>query len=513
MLKTCLFLLVCFLNLNAVNAQNNGRAFEIPEKYKIAKFGVSDDDAFRLIAGTIWEVYSDRCNNLTYTQPSGRLVKAVLSFMDKFYVAERKPDFLRIMKDPDISPHGFFSDKAEDYGWIHVSKLLLWDHCLVSSNHIDKKVVLSNASFGYDLDKHSFTHKPNDAIPVYEDPELRFAAGVGFSPFDIFFLYKSCDNAWLVGNNPRLQLGENPEACIGWVSKSNALIWENRIAIEPNWEAMAVAERKRNRIVTCVFFDPVSASMFMAGRFVHQDYVLWQNDPYEHRMPGEMLRFPVLSNHGELLKVAVFGKLSAASYRAEQLTNILRASEFTRTVKDYTLSFTPFFEKNLTTSEVIPADINPGFVQVGYTPFKANNLRQPLFKHVFMLSKLELANQIRLYDELVKAKSRKNVQVALLETLKRQMPGKNEQDILELPLTELLPAYLELPVYHDHFPKGRLRDLTRPWIIDDETYNSFLKKTEQKLIKLQAVFNQANHLYSFGSNGIRYYWIPAEDLL
>lgn len=505
-------LIYCMLCISTVKSQSYGRAFEIPEKYKIAKDGVSDDEAFKLIAGTIWEVYSDRRNNITYTQPNGRLVKAILSFMDRFYVSERRLDYLRIMKDPDISPYGFFSKNAEDYGWIHVSKILPWDHCLVSSDLIDKKAILSSASFVYDIGKHLFTHISNDAIPVFEDPELRFATDVRFSPYEVFFLYKSCDNAYLVGKSSRLDPVENLDTYMGWVSKDNVLIWENRIAIEPNWDALAVDERKRNRIVTSVFFDPVSASMYMNGSFVSQNYALWQNDPYEYRMSGEMLRFPVLSHHGTLLKVAVFGKLSTSHFRSGQPANTLRLSEFSRTTKDYTLTFTPFSAMNLLFPEEIRSDLAPG-IQVGYTPFNVNNLNQPLYKYVFMLSKLELADQIWLYNQIVNAKSRKNVQVVMLEKLKNQMPEMKDQDILEFPLSELLPIYLGLPVYYGHFPDGRLRDLTRPWIINEEVFNSFMVKVMDKLEKLQTVFNQTNHPCSFSSNGIRYYWIAAEDFL
>jgi hypothetical protein len=507
-------LLICILNTNVVNSQHHGRAIEIPESYKIAKYAVTDEKAFRLIAGTIWEVYSDRCNNITYTQPNGRLVKAVLSFMDKFYVAERMPDYLRIVKDPEISPHGFFSDKVEDYGWIHVNNLLLWNHCLVSKDGIDKKAILCNANFDYNPDNNAISNTVNDEIGVYEDPEMRFPLETLFSPYDVFFLYKSIGDAYLVGKGSRLEPTRNQDY-MGWIHNINALIWDNRIAIEPNWDESAVAERKRNRIVTSIFFDPVSATMFMNGRFVYQDYIVWQNDPYEQRMEGEMLRFPVLSHQGSLLKVAIFGKMSNYSYNNGTLTNGLRISEYTRTIKEYTLTFTPFFDSSILNFEKISGNSRPqpSFILEAYTPFKTSNISQPLYKYVYMLSRLELANQISLYNEILKAKSRKDVQVVLLEKLKKHLPGKKDQDILELPLAHILPIYFELPVYHDYFPEGRLRDITRLWIIDDTPFSLFISDIEHKLEKLQTVFNQRNHPYSFSSNGITYYWILSQDLL
>ncbi|HDR67840.1 MAG TPA: hypothetical protein ENN61_02190, partial [Bacteroidaceae bacterium] len=99
-------------------AQISGRAYEIPQKYLRPVVNTSFIDAYKPAHSRTWIVYSDQRNNIAYKRPYGNLIKGVMPMMEQFYVIEREGDYLRIIKDPELTPEGFFSSQAKDYGWV-----------------------------------------------------------------------------------------------------------------------------------------------------------------------------------------------------------------------------------------------------------------------------------------------------------------------------------------------------------------------------------------------------------
>ena len=259
------------------------------------------------IPGTLWHVVSDRDNNQTFEKPDGLTPKKRLSFLEgDLYVLEDEGDFVHIFKDTEISFDGKLTASAIDFGWISKLKLLMWNHCLVTSKgEINKKAMVLNT---VESIKSNATSGDGKKIQFSRDPELSINSKNESQLFQVFFVYKinAINNTVLLGKNSSIRdVSYITDNIVGWVEISRITSWDHRIAIEPNWLPEAVAERKAKNVKAMVFKSSSDAITFNVSK------AFWDADPYEDRNIGDWRRFPVLDSNQGIIYTGVMGEINS----------------------------------------------------------------------------------------------------------------------------------------------------------------------------------------------------------
>jgi hypothetical protein len=499
----------CFLQMNYAQLHGD-RAMDMPRLFIKPNVNTKFEDAFKPAISRTWVVYSDRQNNLAKTAAYGNLIRSALPFLEAFYVSERKGDYLRISKDAKLSDQGIFSESAEDFGWVHSDQLLLSGHCLVNDLKQPIKAVVANVPVRSTTDENNQTHYSSDTIPVFYDPFFRYPSEKKAVHHEIYYVYKIGHEAVLIGYSERLSPSEPSSAILGWIPVDNILLWDNRIALEPNRNYQAAGERKYFRIPAQLFYDPISALIYGSGRDVVDDYIIWKEDYSDNRPLGDALRFPVLGINGNLLKVGIWGSFESSTTKDEYRTSkveTLHSSNF--------INFSSIDDRFFDTNRLpqINLQFNDHFYTEAFTTLTNNALDYPVFVFVYLLSRAELANIINTFDAITSGSGRRHVQTQLLDLAIKIMPEYEPEQILDMKADELLPLILNVPVGQNYFQNKSLSDLNRPWRFSENDLNSFLKLINQKNTNLKSILNHSNYPYSFSSNGQVYYWIEKDALL
>lgn len=312
-----------------------------------------------------WIVYSDRNSNSTYGNPGGNDKYKTINYLDDFYVMEERGDYLNIVKDPDLDPIRLtLSDNAEDYGWINKRNLLLWRSSIITDDAgLYKKAMTQNT-----IDHLQSDFRTLDAetlVNFYYCPDLNEATGEEIRLYQIFYVFKITDEAVLLGKEsrlPPLDASTRRQIISGWVPKSRLIMWDHRIAIEPNWMEAAVSERRSHGVKASIFQSPEDALQYRgAGKtseaipFMHEGQMTSDGGYYNQRQIGEWQRYPVYYDDGGILKVGVMGEITTESGHINQILAAQAERETTRIaeqrrnvnivfVMDGTNSMQPFFD-------------------------------------------------------------------------------------------------------------------------------------------------------------------------
>jgi len=295
------------------------KIIEMPTKYlnptnscleKLNKKDIDNTENSRA-KNSVWFVYSDRDNNITYETNNTKKIFKKLSFLEEFFVSDESGEYVRLLKDDGIDGLKT-SEKAIDFGWIHKSKLLLWKRCMIEEKGlIQQKAMLNNTVKNVAFIDFS---KPN-IVKFTKGPALSFQkTGYESNMYKFFFVFKKIQNSkneeyYLLGNNSRLFKRKQFETIVGWVPANRLTLWNTRIAIEPNWEFEAVEERK-NGCKAKFFIDIPAARKYKEGHVVDKEDVYWQKDTLGNRPIGEWRRFPLIYlRESGLLSANVMGDI------------------------------------------------------------------------------------------------------------------------------------------------------------------------------------------------------------
>jgi hypothetical protein len=224
-----------------------------------------------------------------------------MKFMEAFYVAEETEKHVHIYKyDPTVIKNPrtrAFSASAVDYGWAPKANMLLWDNSLVhpvtkftiKALMVNKPESLRNPEKYVSQKKLRLFNSPALASAVENDNDVRL--------FQFLFVFKEdkTSNSILIGKVDNFPPNSPTTYILGWLSKDMVQIWEQRLAIEPNWEEKAVEERLRHNIKASVFDTEGSARALGTGSSISSDQVLWNKDLYKERYPPNWKRLPVLN--------------------------------------------------------------------------------------------------------------------------------------------------------------------------------------------------------------------------
>lgn len=240
-----------------------------------------------------WEAYSDRDENITYLTNTADKKFKTIKYLDNFFVYEENGEMVHIIKDDKFNKT-VFSESSEDFGWINKSKLLLWNHDLVTEKgKINRKAMILNT---VEQLKGEHNNDTPDIVKFRKGPEsAAHFTGEESQLFQFFYIYKISEDgkSVLLGKNSFFGPTTVKNVMKGWVPRSRAIFWFNRLAVEPNWEDAAVTQRKNGSKVTFFAHQP-AAFDFKAGT-TNDKEVIWNNDPLStERLIGEWRRFPVL---------------------------------------------------------------------------------------------------------------------------------------------------------------------------------------------------------------------------
>lgn len=205
-----------------------------------------------------WIVFSDRDDNDTYHNPGGKVKLKKMEFMEPFFVIKEKGEYVRLVKyDPDIVNDARFSrkikdrKKAEYYGWVHSSRLLLTRQSGtdISSGMKSKAISIISDTTAV-VEPHTFFE--SDSIWTYKDDMLT-VKNKKIPFYELFYILKNSPDRekLLISKKTAVSPEEPEEDVLGWVSRSvvkeigERLFVDIEPVMENNPEIMRFMDRDR----------------------------------------------------------------------------------------------------------------------------------------------------------------------------------------------------------------------------------------------------------------------------
>lgn len=153
---------------------------------------------------------------------------------------------------------------------------------------------------------------------------------------------------------------------------------------------------------------------------------------------------------------------------------------------------------------------------VGTSPLYVNQQKQPIFKQVLLLSRIELHQLWDSINRLIVAGSmdeqRRRMSHVWKELLKEHTGEMSNEEMENLSMEEIYEKVFGLPSTSDMLRNIKLRDILDRGKFSDEDFAMYLVRIKNKDKELFKIINMDNHEYSFRSNEQVYYWIP-QDIL
>lgn len=334
-----------------------------------------------------WFVYSDKKINYSFEKPGRAKPFKKLEYLEQFAVIAEKGAYIHIAKIKSYNTSTFsIGNDSEDYGWVKKHDVLLWRNCIVTNiGNIERKAMIMN-TLNLVASRADISKLEDNVVEFYYEPALRESTGRKAQLYEVFFAYKITDTAVLLGNVARISDETErlvKEGILGWVPRHRIVMWDHRVAIEPNWDEKAVQERKSNNVRASVFATKAEAAKYQvqgvnASASAIMDERSINGDIYNERMIGEWQRYPVYRESGQIAQVGVMGQILTGKgefdkvYKAEADRQVRIASAKRRNINivfviDGTTSMGPYI--NAVSSAIVS-----GMEQI--------NLRYPGMKNI-----------------------------------------------------------------------------------------------------------------------------------
>jgi len=261
-----------------------------------------------------WIVFSDRVDNITFEEPKNdSKQKSSLDYKQYYYVIDKHEHWLRI--GSGITQNNNKLAGFKDYGWIKCDKLLLWNTALQNENNgIHVKGLTLNKLKNYEKVKNSKTRL---IAKIYDHPDSDFAVG-NINLYNYFFILKSTEDKYLISKELVVNRTLSKEDIIGWVDKDKIHLWRTRLALEPNFDELAFAERKQNKNMQIKAYRTLEDAniAFQGGN----PQTIMENDPVNipefkmstsnpRRHKGMVLRYPVIKKDEHTYHSAAVGEV------------------------------------------------------------------------------------------------------------------------------------------------------------------------------------------------------------
>ena len=208
-----------------------------------------------------WVVFSDRDENFTTTAPGGSLIMKKLSFMEPFYVSKEENGYVKLIKYRAGMIRGRkITDKksAISYGWIPVSKLLLWQRSYSNpkSGYPEKSLAIINGNLP--LTQSRFYYDNTDSAYVYTTPELKKkSAKVRLHEINYIFKKSEDGKKYLIGNEDQLVADSARKSIYGWIAADAVHSWGDRLYIAPSQTGSYDMSDSVSMVLNGVHVDPL----------------------------------------------------------------------------------------------------------------------------------------------------------------------------------------------------------------------------------------------------------------
>lgn len=198
------------------------RAKKVPREYSLNYCGGEIKARKSDINKKTWIVYSDRVNNATYNNVGGKIKAKDIDYLEAFLVIGKKKDYLKVIKyNPDILKNGKLDyKKAEYYGWIHKSQLLLNYQSVtdISTGMKNKQVIAIRDTA---MLKEPEKYVVNDSIKLYKDLKMEEQTGNATVYTIVYPLKQSVDGGnTLIAKTTELKPETIKEDVLGWIDNS-----------------------------------------------------------------------------------------------------------------------------------------------------------------------------------------------------------------------------------------------------------------------------------------------------
>jgi hypothetical protein len=247
-----------------------------------------------------WLVFSDRTNNPVFDKAGGKQI-GTIDFRELFWVVEEKEGWIKIV---DATVNGMkIENLKREIGWVPKKNMLLWNSGLIDLNtKIHKKALLLNRA---DDIENVVRRRDKFIVDVYKGPQTS-TKEADIRIFSFYYVLKKEGNMLLIGTESILSTYMT-SSIVGWIRQSDCTAWDNRVCLEPNYEAAAFAERKANPQRQIRAFGDISkASEYAESGGAKVSEVFWNDDPVKisrdklavsnpYRFRGEVVRFPMIS--------------------------------------------------------------------------------------------------------------------------------------------------------------------------------------------------------------------------
>lgn len=243
-----------------------------------------------------WTVFSDRADNVTYTDPKGKTPFGKLEFGEKLRVAEIKDGYAHVFYDPKNDPPKI-SHLAKSKGWVPMENLLLWDKGLYDNIGISLKAVIC-------------VNMKKDGKIIDDNRKLYFTPTGSEGeklPTDMKFYYilKQSGSRVLLGLNAVINTAAD---IYGWVEESSFVAWNSRTCLEPTWNPDDVEYFNSKYYTWRVYADadkqmkeaPIVKTAFPTQPRNAKENTQYFKEEYKYRvMPVRHLRYPILEGTTE----------------------------------------------------------------------------------------------------------------------------------------------------------------------------------------------------------------------
>jgi len=501
---------------------------EQPESYKLPTVNI-DTNSKVTIPNSKWEVVSDRIGNKSHEEVNSADMKEDVFFLENFFVIKRTDNWLHIIKYKenkllknlklyDVNAFKKFRMITHDYGWVPMNNVLLWTHCLVdSATRFNLLGVIINDARPT-APKQTITN--DTAVQVYLDPDLRKKINIYVNYYDVYFVYKIAEKSILIGKEFYVNAENIKTEIVGWIPKEKCLILNKRIFLEPNWDADAAKERADLQFPARAYFTKTAADKTIASPVkstkrtknnstvadLEQPQCIWNNDPLENRMNGSKLRFYQVDDDTVVTKIGTFGAIPTPDVAEMSLSD---KSAFVH----YTSNMVDLLEnKKLVFVSKIPSK-HISFYTENYTPYRINILKNPLYKKVILLSKLELDNLVTFYADLVSKSNSFGGRVDFITMwTDKYREVKGIKGLAELKdkklhdIKEIVFGFSDKENQFDH----RLAKYEDKSVISDDDFASFLQLIDDKVKKLKEITSAQDYQYAYKLGDKVFYWVPLE---
>jgi hypothetical protein len=455
--------ILCFLLLipNSILCQLN-KAVKIsciPQIYILPEIDGNEDNILEISLGTKWEVISDRSENLTFTDYSGQIVKEKVKFLESYYVCNEVGDYLHIFSDsnPDLQK-GILGKTTIDRGWIRKSTLLLWKHCLIEKS-TKRNIQLLTFRHADIFTLGSPEQNGQNGIVVYNDPDLKVISKVRTQADQLYYIYKTSANAYLIGTNRRIPAGTDPrEIIIGWIPINYSYRLDNRIWISPNMTTSAIEERNGLNVQPSLLMAENQAILFKETGDFDKKFLMWQLP--QNQISSSCVCFPLVSEKNGVFKIK-------------------------------------YVEDDFRT---------------GYAPFTINGLQSPLFRRVTLMNTSELnhviLNMERLSIQAKDLENRDEIRKCLVNLLKGSDYSDFDEEIINnLTFREIFESLFWITTSTDPIMNYKLRKISDTTLMPDNALLPVLTNINRCLQELNKIANLQILECTFISNDIRYFFI------